>query len=438
MKLKLFIYIFLTILIVSCNDSIERDAEELYLEAAEMYKNKQYEKSVEKLDFILNNEDLDRTMLVSKAFYLRGFISYLSNDSKKAYSDYLDAIDIADAFGENKMVSRLNNEIGQIFYERELYGQSLTYFKLALEQSDRATYQDRAYYNFGVGKSLVQLNRFDEAMDYLIDAIEINKQLRNNDALAGDYIELGKLQRRVGNFNLAYNHFEAVIVLAPITNNPNKYLWLANNNIGNMALETNQLDKSEKHLKRALEYNSNETQLWVTYNNLGKLYNTNGEYQKAWNCFKQSLAYNSKKGEMNELAITNNALKKTFEKLNQPDSLMHYTMLINDMALPMIQTKSWLKDEEEKIALLTKYQDYEREKSEREQYAKTSWLMAFIMTFIFVSGVLSMRLWKIYNYKSSQKGHALIKNSSEMVYLLDMFKKEKDEMKKVMDQKIGI
>ncbi|WP_422358686.1 hypothetical protein [Reichenbachiella sp.] len=62
--------------------------------------------------------------------------------------------------------------------------------------------------------------------------------------------------------------------------------------------------------------------------------------------------------------------------------------------------------------------------------------MAFIMTFIFVSGVLSVRLWKIYHYKSAEKGLALIKNSNEMVYLLDMFRKEKEEMKKSMDQKI--
>ncbi|MEP2509168.1 MAG: hypothetical protein ABJH72_07410, partial [Reichenbachiella sp.] len=118
------------------------------------------------------------------------------------------------------------------------------------------------------------------------------------------------------------------------------------------------------------------------------------------------------------------------------DSLLHYTMLINDMALSAVETRTWLEDEDEKIALLTKYQDYVREKAEKDQYAKTSWLMAFIMTFIFVSGVLSMRLWKIYNYKSTEKGHALIKNSNEMVYLLDMFKNEKEEMKKVMDQKL--
>ncbi|WP_176214859.1 tetratricopeptide repeat protein [Reichenbachiella faecimaris] len=435
--MKSLIYFILGILISSCSDVYVLETQNLYDQASNLYRTQEYDKAKSKLDLLLSKEDKGNPDLVAKAYYLRGFIAYLDNESKNAYSDYLDALEIAKEIGDGKTESRLFNEIGQIFYERELYTQALQNFKAALSLADQATYQDKAYYHFGVGKTLLCLGEFDSAMEHLLDAVDINKKLRNDNSLAVDLLELGKLQSRAGNLDLAYKHYNEVVDLAPLTNNPNKYLWMAYTNLGNLAQKSDELDKAENFLTQALKYKGSENQLWITYNNLGKIYNSKGEYEKAWNCFKRSLAYNSEKGEMNELAITNTALKKTFEKLNQPDSLLHYTMLINDMALPMMQEKSWLKDEEEKIALLTKYQDYEREKAEKEQYAKTSWLMAFIMTFIFVSGVLSMRLWKIYNYKSAQKGHALIKNSNEMVYLLDMFKKEKEEMKKVMDQKIG-
>ncbi|MEO9966534.1 MAG: tetratricopeptide repeat protein [Reichenbachiella sp.] len=436
--MKIFVYFILASILVSCGDFADFDAKSNYEEALGLYRDQEYERALIKLEPVFGqNSDEISSELLAKSLYLRGFIYYLRNNAKEAFSDYLRAMEIADDLGDGKMTSRLNNEIGQIFFEKELFEQSLSHFKLALSQADEATTQDRAYYNFGVGKSLLKLNRFEEAMDYFLVAVDINEQLRNNDALAGDHMELGVLMRKVGNYDQAIEHYEKVIKIAPLTFKSDLYLWLGNNNLGNVYLSKQNFDKAEEYLQKSLLYKNTENQLWVTYNNLGKVYNAKGEYEKAWNCFKKSLAYNSQKVEMNELIVTNNALKKTFLKLNQPDSLLHYTMLINDMALPAVQTNRWLKDEEEKIALLTKFQDYQKEKAERDQYAKTSWLLAFIVAFIFFSGVLAIRLWKIYNYKSPQKAHALIKNSSEMVYLLDMFKREKDEIKKMMDQKFG-
>ncbi|UXX78962.1 tetratricopeptide repeat protein [Reichenbachiella carrageenanivorans] len=423
--------------IISCDDTVEVNTQTLYDEAADLYREGQYEASKQKIDLLLDAPDLGSSILIAKSYYLRGFIYYLNNESKEAYQDYLMALELAKEHGDEKIESRLYNEIGQIFYEKELYDQGLVYFQMALDHVNAATYQDRAYYNYGIGKSLKSLGRFDEAMEFLLEAIEINKQLNNNNSLIKNYLEMGSLHSRVGNYTVALEHFQKVIELAPLSQNPSNNMWKAYNNMGNAFLIVDKFEEAEVYLTQALEYNTNENQLWVTYNNLGRVYNKKGQYEKAWSCFKKSLVYNSEKGEMNELAITNMALKKTFQKLNQPDSLLYYTMLINDMALPLIETQAWLKDEDMKIALLTKYQNYKQKQSEREQYAKTSWLMAFIMTFVFVSGVLSMRLWKIYNYKSSQKGYDLIRNPNEMVYLLDLFKKEKEEMKKVMDQKIG-
>lgn len=436
MKVRLFF--ILALFLVSCSDQTEIDKENVYNDALELYRANEFDKALNMLSVLFSSEDEPLSSeLMPRALYLRGFLYYLQNSSKNAYIDYMSAIEIANENGDGKLVSRLNNEIGQIFFEKELYEQSLDHFSLALKQSGDATYQDKAYYCFGVGKSLRSLNRHSEAIDYLLQAVEINDQLRNHDALADDYMEIGIIYRKAGSNEESIKMFEKVLSIAPLTRKKNLHISKAYNSIGNVYLAEQDYNNAERYFLKSLKYQNKEAQLWVTYNNLGKVYNAKEEYEKAWNCFKQSLAYNSEKGEMNELAITNTALKKTFEKLNQPDSLLYYTMKINDMALPIMETKSWLKDEDEKIALLTKYQKYEQEKAEREQYAKTSWLMAFIMTFIFVSGVLSMRLWKIYNYKSAQKGHALIKNSNEMVYLLDMFKKEKEEMKKVMDQKMG-
>lgn len=428
-------YFILIAFLYSCTDSVEIETEAQYEEAMSLYQAERYEEALSKLAPVFVQLEGERSELMLKARYLRGFIYYLQDKNKLAYIDYLEGLDIALQLNDNLRVSRLYNEIGQIFFERELFEQALKHFELAFDHSGEATKQDIAYYNFGIGKSLSKLDQLEKAMDYLLVAADKDLEVKNYDALARDYLEMGIVQWRAGNYNQAINHYKKITEIAPLTRKSNLHLWRANNNIGNVYISQQKLEKAEEYLNKSLKYYSSENQLWITYNNLGKVYNAKKEFEKAWNCFKRSLAYNSSKGEMNELITTNHALKKTFEKLNQPDSLLYYTMLINEMALPAMETKGWLKDEEEKIALLTKYQDHLREKSERDQYAKTSWLTAFIMTFLFLSGVLSMRLWKIYNYKSPEKAHMLIKNSSEMVYLLDMFKHEKEEMKKTMDQK---
>lgn len=434
--MKVFKFFLISFVLYSCTDTIDIDVNRKYDEAMSLYADGNYSDAMVKLELVFSQIESSNSELEVKALYLRGFIYYLQDNNKAAYKDYLKAIEVANIIDDRLRVSKLYNEVGQIFYESELYDQALLHFQEALKLADYATKQDVANYNYGVGKSLKMIGRVEEGVSYLLKSMDFNISLNNHRALVGDYNEMAIAQRMAGNYDQAIELYRKNEKLVSLMQNSSYYSWQLYNNMGNVFLESGDIANAESYLLKSLEFKSDAAHLWITYNNLGKVYNNKGEYETAWKYFKQSLKYNGENGEMNELAITNQALKKTFEKLDQPDSLLYYTMLINDMALPMIQNQSWLKDEEEKIALLTKYQDHEREKAEKEQYAKTSWLMAFIMTFIFMSGVLSVKLWKIYHYKSAEKGLALIKNSNEMVYLLDMFRKEKEEMKRSMDQKI--
>lgn len=433
--MKIFVYSILVVLLISCSDEVQLELENEYDVAMSLYKAEMYDEAISKLQPLFDHSIVDRNELKVKALYLRGFIYYLRDQNKLAYQDYIKALDIANEIGDDMRSSKLNNEIGLIFLDSELFEQASIHFKLALGKSDEASTQDIAHYYYNLGRSLRRLDKMESASEYFLKAIDINNGLRNFDALSNCYLELGLLQHEVGNEQLALNHFNEILRISDLSYKADIFRWKANNNIGNVYLSLGKVEEAESFFQKSLSYEKNDSQLSVTYNNLGKIANEKGDYERAWEYFKKSIQFNSKKIEMNELAITNMALRKTLQELDQPDSLVYYTMRINELALPSLETQVWLKNEEDKIVLLTKYQDYERKKAEREQYAKTSWLMAFIMTFILVSGLLSVRLWKIYNYKSAQKGLSLIKNSNEMVYLLDMFKKEKEEMRRVMNQK---
>lgn len=436
--MRLIIYCLLPVFIfsmVSCSDHESNGLESKYDRAVFLYKNKEFDESLVLLDQSLASVN-EENELVAKAYYLRGFIAYLKNNPRKAYDDYLDAQQIFKSLGDAEKVARLNNEIGQIFYELELYDQSLYYFQNAFEGGMSSTRKEQGNFLYGIAKSYSRLKKYEVGMDYFIQSMEVAEEYRNYSLLSSVHLELGVLQLSVGNVEQAIVHYQKVEDLASFTSNPDRIRWSALNNVGNAYLELGNIVLAKEYLLKALELESGDSQFSVTYNNLGKVYNREKKYKKAWACFKKSIEYNREKIDIDELSITNAALRKMYTMESQPDSLLYYTMKINDLAMPVMQARDQLKGDDEKVALLTKYQDYQALQAQEEQQAQMMNMAFWILLLISTSGLLGFKLWRIYNYHAVTDKHKLLKNSTEMAYLLDLFKKEKDEMKKMMNQQL--
>jgi len=423
-------FLFFIIVCVACNDT-EAFLEEKYKEAFALYESKNYSQAVEILDKVLSL-DHGHSETLARAYFLRGIVHYIEDRSQLAYKDYMHAMMSFDAIGNEKMVASTFNYLGQIFYERELFDQAHYYFNLALHHTHASSKKYKGFFHFGVAKSLAKLGKFDQALDHYLKANKIQEEIKNYNDLVKIEVGLGILHSVNENYNQSLVHYQTVMDLAHLTNDPELYLWKANNNIGNTFLRKGELARAEEYFLKALDYQSNDSQYAITYNDLGKVHNKREEYKKAWVCFKKSIDANDKKIELNEVAITNEGMKKIFYALNQPDSMLRYALIINDLTISLIQDKNWLEFEESKRALFMKHQNYINEQTETKHYTQISWMMALIGGIIFLTVFLAIERLRIYNYKSLKKGHNLIKNTNEAAYLLDMFMGEKEELKKMI------
>jgi tetratricopeptide (TPR) repeat protein len=365
----------------------------------------------------------------------------LENNARLAYNDYIEALKSFEYVGEDKMMAMIYNEIGELFFEKQLYDQANFNFNEALAHSEESSEQNIANFHYGIAKTIAELGEYAESLDHFLIAIEINERLKKIDYVISSYLAMGVMQSKAGNKDLARGHYAKVIEIAKFSKKPNENLRNANNNIANTYIKSGNFVEAEKYLLKALAYvdNNHEEnfgQPYVTYNNLGIVYFEKKNYEKAWHYFKKSINANNKRLDVNELGITNEVIQKFYQKNAQPDSLYYYTQLINNLAMPRVKTSAWMQDDNEKIALVTKYQNYLQDKLQKKQQAKISWLMGGTLLFIMFSGLLGARLWKIYHYQPINNELSLLKNSDELVYLLDSFKNEKDELKRTMKQKM--
>ena len=287
-----------------------------------------------------------------------------------------------------------------------------------------------------MAKTFAHLKKFDLSLEYYLISLEIDQDERNYSGLCDVHVGIGILQRSAGNIEQALIHYNKVLDLAQYTSKADDFRRTAFNNIGNLYLESGNYTLAKENLLKSIEFQTKKSLLTVTYNNLGQVFSKEGNYIQAWEYFKKSIEHNSFRVGLNELNITNAALREMYTAKSQPDSLLYYTMKINDLAMPVIEAKEKLTSDDEKMALLTKYQDYQVLKAKEEQRAQLLNMTFWIVLFAVISGILGYKLWKIYAYHAKVDKHRLLRNSSEMVYLLDLFKNEKDELKRMMDQKL--
>lgn len=79
--------------------------------------------------------------------------------------------------------------------------------------------------------------------------------------------------------------------------------------------------------------------------------------------------------------------------------------------------------------------NYFNQKRQQQQKIRLYWTLGCGILFLLIAAYLFRKVWSVYHYKSPQASLALIKNPNEMLYLLDIFRNEKEEYKRMIKQK---
>lgn len=227
----------------------KNDIKELFDEAHEAYKNKDFDKALKTYEEILKVEDKS-----VQAYCNMGVIYRLKNENQKAYECYIKAINL-----DPKYEMSYNN-LGNLLKDTKNYKAALKVY------SDGIRVNPKNYHMYNnLGMVYEKLNSFDKAIQSYKEAVRINP---NYDKAVNN---IGVVLYKQKKYKESIEIFKIALKINP------KYYELYSN-IGACYNKIKMYDEAIEYLNMAIEKNPKNG---GAYTNLGNVYNKLYDYKKA-------------------------------------------------------------------------------------------------------------------------------------------------------------
>lgn len=204
----------------------------------------------------------------------------LADITYKIALDYLELGDFVEAHAfalktdsierNNKKISAETlNLLGSIYEKSGLYVQSLNtlYQSLELQKKDENLIGvANSYYN--IAHIYMQAAKYDQALEYYTNALEIYKKLKSNERDSVDnqtgkakiYLSLGNYYNAISDSSNAFNFLKKALEIFGKTQNK-LYQSQAVLAIGNVYFKLKNYEKAEEHYFKALQLNNDESNI---------------------------------------------------------------------------------------------------------------------------------------------------------------------------------
>jgi tetratricopeptide (TPR) repeat protein len=342
----------------------------------------------------------------SRAWFLLGEACFYQDEIEEAIPDYLKAVEINVAFGNDKTPGHINilGNLGYMydvldqkiiamgFYEQGLavareigdkeeiaanlanIGQLKTiqgFYEEALGMMEEALAIDRVIGDDAViatdlntlGRIYESWGMFDKAIGYLEQALEIDKRLGMQDKIAIRYNSLGLAYKGWGKFDKALEYFGQALKIDMEQDRKEK-IALRQANIGSTYLAMKMPETAIPYLENSLAYfleNNLPSYSATTLNDLGQSYYQEKKYLKAENYFLHSARLCRENGLVRFLMNTLDNLSGLYNESGQYQkayqSLSEYVVL-ND-SLFNAESQKKVAEFQAKYELDKKQQQYE-------------------------------------------------------------------------------
>jgi serine phosphatase RsbU (regulator of sigma subunit) len=155
--------------------------------------------------FIQEGNKTEAVQYYNKAAY----VYWNANQSSKAIECFKKLLSLNEEFGNSNAILTITNNLGLIYSELEDYHNAAENFKLALKYS--RTINDKpgivsALIN--VGTSLQGLNKDNEAINYLTEAVNLSNELSDLKLMRKSYGALAESYEKLGNSSKAFENYE--------------------------------------------------------------------------------------------------------------------------------------------------------------------------------------------------------------------------------------
>nr|WP_256471351.1 tetratricopeptide repeat protein [Solitalea agri] len=229
-------------------------------------------------------------MVYKANFYLATAYLELGN-YPRALQLYQKLIKDAQKYIGLDMLSRINGNIGNIYYFQLDFNKALTYYNEALKgftvtaaETNRKKILLRATLLNNIGNCYNEEKEYDKAAAFYNESLGLNKRINHLGGIANVLTDMGQLYRNQGQDDLALKYYNEALTLRK--NNDDK-LGLVRSyiKIGELYFsQQKDLNTAEKYFKDAVDLGSS-IGAWETVNeassSLYKLYKKQGKYNEA-------------------------------------------------------------------------------------------------------------------------------------------------------------
>ncbi|MEO9803618.1 MAG: tetratricopeptide repeat protein [Reichenbachiella sp.] len=388
---------------------------------------------------ILNkSKEANYSLGQAKGEFAIAYITYKQGYLGKSIPHFLDALDLYLPINTRESLIDQANiciTLGQIYWYHHSHDAAIEFYDKGIALAQRAD-DNEAIVKLIQNKamSLRRIGKMAESTKLLVELIDIIPE-SNIEAKHKTYNQLGLIYNDLQEYDQARRWFDKMIQLD--SDVPSLYRGRAFHNIASSYKEQKNYNKARAYYERSIEaYEGlgNSRDFFLAYRDLAEL-------ALLENSIDLCKIYSEKaKSLLDEVPRTPehydlyHILSKCLQA-SQPEEAFKY----RDQYVS--ENESFLKRQHDLIAAGEKYKvqlitsNYFNKVKRQEDRLRLAWTMSCAVAFIFLAVLLTLKLYRIYSYRSPELALSHIKSQNEMIYLLDLFRKEKEEMKNTLRQK---
>ena len=255
---------------------------------------------------------------------------YAINDFTKSIQYYEQCVIIANETGNTKTLLSVYKTLAGIYFTKSEYEKTIELLDKQLtinvELQDSAAIAE--IYN-SISANKRRLGNYSEAIEYNQKALQLFYELQDTMGIADSYVSLGAIYYYSDDYSQAIKYFIKASEIFEEKGNLNSAAGIYNN-IGSVYIETKEFKKALSFFKKAFKFYEEIGFLYakaIVTGNIGLSYEGIGDYDKAFEYFNKSLEYqellDNKEGIANAISniaglyLTENKLhkaKKEYQK----------------------------------------------------------------------------------------------------------------------------
>lgn len=364
---------------------------------------------------------------LARAYNILSLANQKKHNYEEAKTILQEAIQITKINREGKEIGSYYLSIGSIFNDNRIYDSAIYYYQLAAENFEIYNIKKGTAKACGnIGAIHINLNNFNEALNYYHKALSINKEIQNYASLSHNYNSMGVLFKELKKYDTAIIYYDSAMKLHESMGNIPMVIATKFNE-ANALKKIGQPEKAIDRYFETLEL-SNEIQLdrgiMKSKIAIGNTYLDLGEYQKANQYFTEALQLANDNNIIENLdgiilgithaAIGLNNSEKATESLLQHQLIVDSLNFKNQQKLVAdLEARYQLQEKNSEIKYMTKL---------NQSKTWLNYLLMFILVLVSIFGIMIFRLYKKiqFNYrilhdKELAKNHTLYSSYKEKI-----------------------